>query len=77
MSLYAYIDIIEFAAYCVIQEDKGIEYDPVQSRKTYLKELGTLAIISDKDSQSRIYGSNYHWVKIEDGWCVKYRFKRS
>lgn len=77
MSLYAYIDIIELATYCVVQEDKGIEYHPVQSCKSYLKEIGTLAIISDKDSQTSKYGSNYYWVKIEDGWCVKYRFKRS
>lgn len=73
MSLYAYIDLSEFAGFCVWQEDLGVEYEPMNSRKAFLKEIGTQAILSEKDPQVKLYGPTYFWQKIENGWCVKYR----
>ena len=75
MVLYAYIDIAEFAGYCVVQEDYGVVYDVLESRKEYLKNIGTPAILNEKDIQVHLYGSNHFWVKLDDGWSVKYRFR--
>ena len=73
-NFYAYINTAELAAFCVMEEDNGIEYDPKKSREEFLRKLGTIAILSDKDPQVFLFGENYHWVKIEEGWCVKYVF---
>jgi hypothetical protein len=74
MSLYAYINIPEFASYCVIQEEYGVIYDTEPSQKEFLKNIGTVAIVSERDPQIRFYGDEYFWLKIKEGWCVKYRF---
>ena len=74
MSLYAYISIPEFATYCVIQEEYGVVYDIQTSQKEFLKNIGTIAIVSERDPQIHFYGDEYYWVKIDKGWCVKYRF---
>ena len=75
MALYAYIDLIEFSSYCVIQEEYGVIYEMNESCKKFLKNIGTPAILNEKDSQVYNYGTNYFWIKIENGWCVKYRLR--
>ena len=52
MSLYAYISIPEFATYCVIQEEYGVVYDRKTSQKEFLKNIGTVAIVSERDPQT-------------------------